>query len=150
MLFTQLSPVRSQYIVLSLYLLAITLCALVPKKDKRSIRTKSWTAWAIAFVVCLCLTILGVYPLTPYPLTHLSVALMFYFGALLLQKLNANIDAVSFAGLLGGTGFYLGREFCQAETLHYVDWAGILVPLAGCVTVFITLDQVAKRQPVQT
>ena len=133
--------------VLSLYLVAIAVCVIAPKKGTQSVRSEPLYIWAVLFVACLFASVIAsLWFIGPYYARHLVVALMFYFGALSLQKLNPNIDAASFAGLLGGTGFYLGRELVQAEMLLKVDWAGILAPLLGCVTVFIILDQIAKRR----
>lgn len=137
--------VYQAWVVLSLYLVAIAVCVIITKQGRQSVRSKPLYIWVVAFAACLFATLVGEfggYALFPQ---HLVIALMFYFGALSLQKLNPNIDAASFAGLLGGTGFYLGRELVQAEMLLKVDWAGILAPLLGCVTVFIILDQIAKR-----
>jgi hypothetical protein len=127
---------RPQWAVLSVYVAAVALCVLASRNGRAStVRDGPWAPWAVAFGVSLCVAALAV-----YPATHVAVAFMFYFAAVVVQTLNANIDAASFAGLLAGTGFYLGREFSQAESLKYVDWGGILAPLIGCVVVFIVSD----------
>ena len=143
--------------VLLIYLTTLTVAVFAPVAVRRrkgeTVRGESWIPWVASFgaifAVLLVSRSLVQCKASPhvclYPWSHLAVSLIFYFGTLAIQKLNPFIDSMSLAGFMAGTGFYLGREFCQAQQLNYVDWYGISLPLVGCLVVFVVLDQL--KQP---